>query len=435
MVTKIIEEEGRGERRITRNIIFKVILVVLPIAAAIALIRPVLSDYYSQRISESGRSKIIRASRITGENAYYHYLLGVLYDNIHDKASIRKAIEHYLLSLKRNPLDSQTWLSIAKAYRDSGMGEDAAYAIRKAVYLEKNNPILIWQAGVFFLLEDRPSEAVQLFRRYIYMAPGEQEKVYSLCYMMGVKPGDILDNLIPDDYSFYKRYLNFLIGNRLINESMDVWKRIKTKFNPERSEYLRYCDFLIGSGELKEALALWDDFIKRFDIATKNRPSGEMTWNGDFELPVENGGFDWKIGSSEGVRIFRDRDIKWTGFASLSVNFNGTTNPGVYIAQQVVPVDPGQKYRLTGHIRTEKLTTQNGIVFEVSNYLCDPFIKKTEPVTGTSMWKKIDLEFITPKKCKAVFIKVKREQSEKFDNKISGDAWIDSLSMSQAKTK
>lgn len=435
MVTKIIEEEGRGERRITRNIFFKVILVVLAITATIALIRPVLSDYYSQEISESGKSKIIRASRITGENAYYHYLLGVLYDNIHDRTSIRKAIEHYLFSLKRNPLDSQTWLSIAKAYRDSGLGEDAAYAIRKAVYLEKNNPILIWEAGVFFLLEDRASEAVRLFRRYIYMVPGEQEKVYSLCYMMGVKPGDILDNLIPDDYSFYKRYLSFLIGNSLIKESMGVWKRVKTKFNPEKSEYLRYCDFLIGSGELKEALALWDDFIKRFDIVTKNKPSDEMIWNGDFELPVENGGFDWKIGSSEGVRIFRDRDIKWTGFASLSVNFNGTTNPGVYVARQVVPVDPGQKYRLTGHIRTEKLTTQNGIVFEVSNYLCGPFIKKTETVTGTSMWKKIDLEFITPKQCKAVFINIKREQSEKFDNKISGDAWIDSLSMSQAKTK
>jgi hypothetical protein len=261
------------------------------------------------------------------------------------------------------------------------------------------------------------------------MVPQEQENVYSLCYLMRVEPMSILNDLIPPKYSYHKRYLDFLIAGKLQNESIEAWKKIKT-FNPERSEYLRYTDFLIASGDTQEASAVWNDFTKRFNI-TEKRPSGEMLWNGNFELPIENNGFDWRIGTAEGVRVFRDRDIKWTGFASLSANFDGKSNPGISLAYQIVPVTPGQKYKLTGYIRTEKITTENGVLLQASAHLCDPFVKTTEPVTGTALWKKIELEFTVPQRCKTITVSVKREQSYKFDSRISGDAWIDSLSMTQ----
>lgn len=433
MDTIVTRKKRRGEPRTTLNVSFRVVLTIVSITVTLALVRPALSVYYSQKISELDKERLVRASRITPEDAWYQYLLGFLDYAAHDRPGIERAIGHYLLSLKRNPTDSHAWLAIAKAYRDIDRKDDASYALRKAYYLDKNTPDVIWELALFLLLENKQDEALPLLRRYITLVPEEQENVYTLCYMMRVKPMSILNNLVPADYSFYNRYLAFLIGDGLLNESTEVWKRIKT-YNPERSEYLKYCDFLIGSGEVGEGLALWDDFAKRF-LDVKDRPEGEILWNGDFELPIENGGFDWKIGKADGVRIHRDQDIKWTGFASLSINFNGNTNPGISLAQQIVPVHPGQKYKLSGHIRTEKITTQNGIVFEASNYLCDSFVKKTEPVTGTTLWKKIELEFTTPQRCKAITIAVKRERSEKFDNKISGDAWIDSLSMTQIKPK
>ena len=433
MDTIVTRKKRRGEPRTTLNVSFRVVLTIVSITVTLALVRPALSVYYSQKISELDKERLVRASRITPEDAWYQYLLGFLDYAAHDRPGIERAIGHYLLSLKRNPTDSHAWLAIAKAYRDIDRKDDASYALRKAYYLDKNTPDVIWELALFLLLENKQDEALPLLRRYITLVPEEQENVYTLCYMMRVKPVSILNDLVPADYSFYNRYLAFLIGDGLLNESTEVWKRIKT-YNPERSEYLKYCDFLIGSGEVGEGLALWDDFAKRF-LDVKDRPEGEILWNGDFELPIENGGFDWKIGKADGVRIHRDQDIKWTGFASLSINFNGNTNPGISLAQQIVPVHPGQKYKLSGHIRTEKITTQNGIVFEASHYLCDSFVKKTEPVIGTTLWKKIELEFTTPQRCKAITIAVKRERSEKFDNKISGDAWIDSLSMTQIKPK
>jgi len=429
MDTMAVTEKRRRERRVAYSVLCRIILTIVSLSVAAAFIRPALSDYYSQRISESDRKKLLLASLITTENARYQYFLGLLDHAALDRPGTEKAIGHYLLSLKSNPTDSQSWIAIAKAYRDTGSSKEAEYAMRKALYLDKNIPEVIWESGLFFLLENKQTDALRLFRRYIDMVPDEQANVYSLCYMMRVEPMSILNNLIPPKYPYYKSYLDFLIAKKLLNESIETWKKIKT-FNPERSEYLRYADFLIESGETREASAVWDDFTKNFNIMEK-RPSGGMLWNGDFELPIENGGFDWRIGAAEGVRVFRDRDIKWTGFASLSVNFDGRSNPGISLAYQIVPVTPGQKYKLTGYIRTEKITTENGILFQASGHLCSPFVKTTESVTGTTLWKKIDLDFTVPKECKTVAVSVKREQSYKFDSKISGDAWIDSLSMTQ----
>ena len=429
MDTIAIKEKRRGERRIAYSVFCRVVLTIVSLSVAAAFIRPALSDYYSQRIAEFDRKKLLRASLITPENAWYQYLVGLLDYAALDRPGIEKAIGHYLRSLQRNPTESRSWIAIANAYRDIGSRKEADYALRKALYLDKNMPNVIWESGLFFLHENKQTDALHLFRRYIDMVPDEQDNVYSLCYMMRVEPMTILNNLVPPKYPYYKRYLDFLIARKLLNESIETWKRIKT-FNPERSDYLRYTDFLIESGETKEASAVWDDFTKRFNL-TEKRPSGEMLWNGDFELPIENGGFDWKIGTADGVRVFRDRDIKWTGSASLSVNFDGKSNPGISLAYQIVPVTPEQKYKLTGYIRTEKITTQNGVLLQASAHLCDPFVKTTESVTGTALWKKIELEFTVPQKCKLIAVSVKREQSYKFDSRISGDAWIDSLSMTK----
>ncbi|MCL5023285.1 MAG: hypothetical protein M1497_07950 [Nitrospirae bacterium] len=414
-------------------VLFRTLSALIAAAALVLTLRPALSAYFSSGNPGISKEGISVAGRITEEDARYHSLSGLLAYASRDNPDPVKAAERYLEALRRNPTDSQTWLAVSRAYRDSGKREEAGYAALKAVYFDRDNPVLIWEAAVFFLLDGKTGESARLFRRYLSMIPGDQENVYSLCYTMGVAPGDILNEIVPQAYAFYQRYLRFLIANRLLNESLEAWEKMK-RYNPGREDFLRYADFLIGSGETEKALALWKDFIKRFrpEEAKKEAEeylSGDRIWNGDFELPIENGGYDWRLGRSGDVRIFTDRDVKREGDSSLSVNFDGSSNPDIYIARQIVPVEPGRRYRLNGYIKTDKLTTQNGLELEVSGLLCGPFAVRSEPVTGTNMWKEVELEFLSPQACRTVQVGVRRERSLKFDNRISGDAWIDSVTM------
>jgi tetratricopeptide (TPR) repeat protein len=423
---------GRKEvPEIKHNVFLKTAAIALAVTAPLLLLRPAVSEYLGSRDFRTDQD-ISRASVITPEDATYHYLLGITAYSLQDEEGIRKSISSYQESLRRNPTDSRTWLAIARAYRNSGMEESGAFALRKAVSLDRNNPALIWEAGVYSLSDNRVAFATELFWRYLSMMPGEQENVYALFHMMGVNPAYILDHLVPGDRQYYSRYLSFLISNRLIEETREAWRRMRS-LAPEKNEYLRYCDFLIQEGEMKDALFVWDDFRKGFIGKTAEKEPENILWNSNFELDIENGGFDWRVGRAEGVRIFKDRDVKKTGDISLSVNFDGEHNPDIPIIRQVVPVEPGQSYRLTAYVKTENITTKNGIFLEVVAHRCDPIAKQTEPLTGTNLWNRLELEFITPGTCKTVMVGVRREQSAKFDNKISGDAWIDSLSMVKTK--
>lgn len=414
---------------------FKIFSVAIAIFTIVVLLRPFISEHYSSRHSQKNEQDLITATSITKEDAHYYFLLGILYHYSSDKLDISKAIDSYLYSLKRNPTDSNVWINLARSYRENGMNENASYAARKAVFLDKNNPNIIWDAGVLYLSIDQFPEAVNLFRRYIYINPSEQYKVYSLCHQMRVDAVYIIDNLLPSEISFYREYLNFLMNNKLYTESAEAWDRMKT-FNPERKDYIKYCDFMLEAGELDNAKTVWNDFLKRFNMT---EPDKHLTnhlnviWNGDFNLPIEKGCFDWRIGKAEGVKIFIDKDIKLSGAASLSAQFDGKHNPDIYLARQKVIVEPGQKYKASVSIKTDKITTQNGIILEVANHKCGNFFRKTSPVTGTNVWKTLEIEFIIPIDCNIVNLGIKREKSDKFDNKIDGDVWIDSISMTMIR--
>jgi tetratricopeptide (TPR) repeat protein len=409
------------------SIIFRTGGVMISLLLVFVLLRPAVSRYYAS-LEPPGEQNISRASRIIPGNAAYHYVLGQFTFAVHDKPSIDKAIDRYLLSLARNPIDGRTWLALSRAYDDNGDHGAAEYAVRRAAAVDGSNATLSWEAGLFFLLRERFSDAAPFFRKYITIVPADQERVYLMLYALGVDPSYLLDNLVPYDYEHYKQYLRFLMSNNLVPDSIETWKRM-ADWKLERTDYLAHCNFLIDRGHIDEARAEWKQFAKKFHLEKGDETPASVIWNGEFEVPVQNGGFDWRIGRGDGVRIFLDTDIKKTGYSSLGVNFNGKTNPSVYVARQIVPVKSGQRYRVEVNIRTERLTTTNGLLLEISALKCDPFAVKSDAVTGTTLWRDLDLEFDAPQNCKTVQIGIKRDQSTKFDNKISGSAWIDSVTM------
>ena len=103
------------------------------------------------------------------------------------------------------------------------------------------------------------------------------------------------------------------------------------------------------------------------------------------------------------------------------------------MAQQVVRVRPKEQYHVTALVKTENITTRNGILLEVLDHARGAWTARSEMLTGTSTWQAVELTFTTPANCNAVKLGIKRERSDKFDNKISGKAWIDSVTMSTVR--
>jgi len=412
-----------NERRLLLlSIAFPVYLFLLWLVS-----RPVLGQFYFNNPDEKG---LVSAVSYDSRNATYYYMLGRLCHYSSENPDLTKAVEYYRKSIRLSPLQGGCWLDLAKAYQTLGMSAYAGEAIERAIMLLPRNPAVMWEAGVFYLVHDNIGRSVKNFREFILLKPERQEAVYDMLWKIPVNPQYVLKNLIPYSYPYYKGYFFYLISTDRVDESGDLWKMIKG-FTPVEDElYLKYTDFLISKHIYDDADNIWKSFTgKKFQGKKEEQPS--LIWNGSFEYDMLNGGFDWKVSETKGVDVFLDSDIHLLGSRSLGVTFDGTQNPDITIASQVVRAIPGAKYTLRGSIKTDSLTTANGLFLSVEGHDCSGFYKKSDVITGTNFWREVYVEFDVPPGCSTLTIKVRRERSNKLDNKINGSAWIDGVSLTQ----
>lgn len=380
-------------------------------------------------LSKIDEKSLLSAISYDSRNATYHYLIGRFYHYGSEASDLTKAIEHYKESIRLSPLQVGCWLDLSKAYQTAGLIGDADNTIERAIRLDPENPVLMWEAGTFYLINGNTEKAVKALRRFILLRPERQEYVYDILYKLPLDSQYILTNLIPDSYPYYRRYLLYLISTDRTEESKSLWKRMEGA-RVDDELFIKYADFLISKHLYEEAENIWRDFIdKRFEAKQEDQSS--LLYNSSFEYDILNGGFDWRIGKAQGAKIFLDRDIHILGGRSLGVTFDGKQNPDITIASQVVRVLPKTGYKLRGYIKTDSITTTNGLFFSVAGHDCKGLYKKSDVITGTNLWREIEMEFETPSECSALSISIRRERSYKLDNKIGGTAWIDGISLIQ----
>ncbi|MEW6068889.1 MAG: hypothetical protein AB1610_11430 [Nitrospirota bacterium] len=404
------------------------LLITLPLYFFLLWVisKPFLGQFFFNKKTEKG---FLSAIHYDTRNASYHYILGRFYHYNSKQPDPSNAIRYYESSISLNPLQGGCWLDLAKAYQAAGLIAEAGNAIERAIRLIPKNPAVMWEAGIFYLVNNEIERAIESFREFIILRPQRQEEVYDMLWKIPLESQYLLNKLVPNSYPYYKRYLLYLISTDRINETKKIWNAMKG-LTIEDEVFLHYIEFLISRHLYNDAKNIWEDFIKE-KFKEKKEGWSSLIWNGSFENDIMNGGFDWKIRETDGVDVFLDRDIRLLGERSIGVTFDGLHNPDITIASQVVRVVPGAKYFFRGNIKTDSLTTTNGLFFLITGHDCKNLHKRSEVTTGTNFWKEVSMELDIPAGCNAILISIKRERSTKFDNKISGSAWIDGISLTQ----
>jgi hypothetical protein len=390
-----------------------------------------LSKSFLGRLSlgKADEQGLLAALRFDSNNSAYHYLLGSYYHTNLLSPDAEKAIRHYREAIRSSPLQAGVWVDLSKTYRAIGQTKESEYSLERAVKLSPYNPDLMWEAGTYWLINNRPDRAAEALRRYILLAPTGQDTVYDLCWRLHLGNDYILQNLLPNSYAYRSAYLSYLIGSDHAPEALELWKTINLD-KLDKDLFIRYVNFLIADGFYDEAWATWREVTGRIEGTDKSDDSS-LVWNPGFEQEILNGGFGWRIGETEGVRVFFDNSIRMSGNRSLGVSFDGAHNPDVTVAKQVIRIKPATKYTLKGYVRTDMLTTTNGIFLSVSGHNCSGLNERSGVVTGTSFWQELSVDFDAPADCRAVTIAIRREKSNKLDNKIEGTAWIDGITVKQ----
>ncbi|MDP2158126.1 MAG: hypothetical protein Q8K68_10515, partial [Nitrospirota bacterium] len=342
-----------------------------------------------------------------------------------DRPDMPKAIAAYQESLKRSPLQPGVWIDLSKAYQMNDQTSEAEHALGRAVKLNPNNPSLLWEAATFWLMNNMTEKAAAALRQYLLLEPAVQPMVYDLCWKLRLENSVIISTIVPQSYTYQSGYLSYLMAAKKAAEAADVWKSLDPN-SVEKKDFIAYTNFLLGNSLYAEAETVWNEVTAKIE-GMHGREANSLLWNHGFESEPLNGGFDWRITEAEGVNVFIDDTIKMTGSRSLGVVFDGQHNPDITIAWQVVPIIPGAHYSLRTYIKTDSITTKNGIFMQLQGHNCTGLEARTDSVLGTGYWHEITVDFEAPASCSAAVVKIRRERSQKLDNKIEGTAWIDGI--------
>ena len=243
----------------------------------------------------------------------------------------------------------------------------------------------------------------------------------------------ILDEMIPSDPGSRFAYLDYLRSRKNYEAAARVWKRIvdgQGTFPAWKSA--NYIDGLLEAHRPVEAYRVWEDLRNKGLIAaTFMQTSKNLILNGDWEEPLLNFGFDWRLIPVDGAFAVLDQTTFHSPSHSLLIQFTGNQNVNYQNVRQFVRVEPNRSYRLQGFMRTQGITTDNGPRLEVrDSYDARALDKLSEDLRGDNLsWTSLVIDFKTPANTQLVTVGVTRLPSGRFDNLIAGRVWVDDLSL------
>ncbi len=397
--------------------------VALSLIVAYLLVAPVLGKIIAGRGVVPAERSLAGASVIDFGNYEYPRDLGIyrLFS-----ADGEGAVVYFRKALRLYPLHLYTWFNLARTYYSMEEKEKARLLLEAVLKANRINRNLAWDAGVFLLARGELRRGAMFLGRYIDLDPGGYARVFDLLYRFGMTTEEMMSTLLERRPEAYGPFLRYLIRRKRLDDIQRAWQGLPHDQISD-AEKIDLCNVFIRNGRYGFAQRVWDEL--RYD----QRDTG-IIHNGDFEQGLRKGCFGWVTGRAEGVRVYLQEEVSFSGRRAVAVSFDGEHNPGITLLRQVVPVEEGSSYLFTGYIRTEGITTTNGLFYELTGYRCRGPALRSAVFTGTNPWTEIRMEFTVPEGCEALLLSVKRARSRKFNNKIKGEAWVDSTALVKGTT-
>ena len=326
-------------------------------------------------------------------------------------------------ALERDPASPERWCDLGEAFSIRGKAEAARYAFSTAIALGPYVPVVLMRSAHFELDKHEEKRAIQEEARVLERTAAYDSEIFEWFRRNKLPAPDVLENAFTGDARAPRAYLRYWMMLPDSGSAATVWHWILMHSYADEPLARDYVNFLFNAGQAENAAKAWAVFL---DGRRGGYLESDWIYNGDFESEPSGLAFDWKLeGLADRVDVTRDAGVSHTGSHALRIQFLSKENVNFAQTFQTAFVRPGA-YRFEAFIKTEGITTDEGVGFELSSDAFHVDIK-TEKLRGTHDWTRIEETVVIPPGAHLLMIRVIRQPSLKFDNLISGTAWIDSV--------
>jgi hypothetical protein len=391
--------------------------------------RNALAAHYQDVDTRAGYERAVQLEPADSRN---WYLLGRSYLYDLEQPDPARAILSFRKAVALDPYSAETMLDLATGYDGEG---DTAHARESYVSAQKVYPLsadVCWSYGNFLLRQGQQEAAFAQIRKAVQLEPKRATEAFALALRVQPNPKTLLDTVIPASTADYLPIIHALSDAGDLDTAQVVWERlIALRQKVPLRDLVNYVGVVKQRRGPAAYVRAWLDAVSIMQNPPPPDPPGSLIWDGGFESGYAGGGFAWHYSAHiRNVQVAFDGAEKHSGNRSLRILFNGRENLNFEDACHEIVPEPETHYLLTGWIKTQSLTSSEGVRLQILVSTPDHNESvATEEVHGSNDWKQIRLPWIAPPGARFGNVCVRRLMSGMPGSNIQGAAWIDDVSL------
>lgn len=405
------------------------VAVLLTLPLGYFSIRNALATNFAAQQTLSGYQQAVRWEP---QNPKNWYLLGHFWQYDFENGDLDRGIKAYGTALSLNPRYPDAWLDLGTAYETQGRIPEARRAFIRAAKAYPSSAEVAWRYGNFLFRQEELADAFAEFHAAVANDPKRAAEAFLQCLRVQPDVLKLLDQIIPPSREGYIDVIRALAINRQLEGALLVWDRL-VALKPRIQ--VRDASDLFGAlqqaGRHRQAKRVWDQTTVLAGFGDILEPPGSILWDGSFETGLTGWGYGWTYPAYwKGIRINQDSQEKHTGSFSLRLDFDAKAYFSFLNVCHRAAIEPAQAYQFSAWIRTDNLTTDEGVRLVLwARDVPDKSTLTTADVRGTQPWKELQYQWTSPPDGNELEVCVLRNASAQEVDKISGTAWIDDVSV------
>lgn len=346
------------------------------------------------------------------------------------------AAESYQAAVRADPTAALALVKLALVWQS--LMYDAAtthHAVRTAVRLTPSDPTVRGLAAQFWLNADRWAEAGVEWSSALAASPRLETRLFPLFLSLGENPptAKVLETMALQPPVWWPRFLSYVAKNAVQLDTVRSLFALTRAGGliPERGERRALIERLQNEQHWNEAYLEWLD-----SLAPEQRTPIGLLYNGSFDFPIEDAGFDWRRVAPSSIRIEQAPAAGLDGPYGLRVTFDHVAQRG-RIVEQILLLTPG-RYRLEGQVRvSRRRDAAADLRWELSCVNDTKTLAQTDSFTEVEPWHDFNAVFEVAESCLAqrlrlaVSMDISTESSSSLrsvtPDKQTTEVWFDAL--------
>jgi tetratricopeptide (TPR) repeat protein len=410
-----------------QNPVWKIIFLGACLTLTAVYLGFVARGFLAARLSEKlDLASLQMAAKLEPGNADYQYRLGNYV--LQTQSEPETAVPFFKSATSLNPHKAVYWLELSRLYRRLANADQQKDALQHAIAADPSTPDVAWDAANFYWALGENDKALREFRVVVENDPYLPAAALESCWRIKPDVEALLQDVVPRNADAYSTFLDFLISKNEPHAASRVWNQMVELHRPvETRHVLDYVRYLIARRDVGQAREVWGQSANLGELSEYQPSPENLVVNGDFSLPVLNGGFDWLYERSADVALALDPTESHSGHRSLLLSFDsrGIEDAGI---QQLIAVEANTKYEFSAYFKSEELEGAGGPRFLLEDRFTPANYFASEELKDAGSWRQLEGTFSTGPDTKLLILRIQRVPA---GNAIRGKLWIAGVRLRQ----